>query len=101
MKPATVAEAAIDAVEAGRVHAVVGPGARRWCRQRVDALLADLDSRLTAGSAVPSALTCTLAPAMSSRTVASASDGSVITASARASSGVRTARNAFSGVPSG
>ncbi len=43
ISPAIVAQAAIDAVEAGRVHAVVGPGADRVARQRVDALLADLD----------------------------------------------------------
>ena len=43
ISPAIVAEAAIDAVEAGRVHAVVGPGADVAARQRVDALLADLD----------------------------------------------------------
>ena len=42
ISPAVVAEAAIDAVEAGRVHAVVGPGAAEVARQRVDALLADL-----------------------------------------------------------
>ena len=41
--------------------------------------------------AVPSAWTWTFAPAMSSRTVASASAASVITASVRESSGVRTA----------
>ena len=43
MTPATVAEAALAAVEAGRVHAIVGPGTERVVRQRVDALLADLD----------------------------------------------------------
>ncbi|HEX2283575.1 MAG TPA: SDR family NAD(P)-dependent oxidoreductase, partial [Mycobacterium sp.] len=43
ISPAVVAEAAIDAVEAGRVHAVVGPGAAEAARQRVDALIADLD----------------------------------------------------------
>ena len=43
ISPAIVAEAAIDAVEAGRVHAVVGPGADFVARQRVDALLADID----------------------------------------------------------
>jgi hypothetical protein len=37
-----VAEAAIDAVEADRVHAIVGPGADAVVRQRVDDLLADL-----------------------------------------------------------
>jgi hypothetical protein len=29
--PAVVAKAAIDAVEADRVHAIVGPALRRWC----------------------------------------------------------------------
>ena len=43
ISPAIVAEAAIDAVEAGRVHAVVGPGADFVARERVNALLADLD----------------------------------------------------------
>jgi NAD(P)-dependent dehydrogenase (short-subunit alcohol dehydrogenase family) len=43
MSPATVAEAAIAAVEAGRVHAIVGPGTAEVVRQRIDALLADLD----------------------------------------------------------
>jgi NAD(P)-dependent dehydrogenase (short-subunit alcohol dehydrogenase family) len=42
MKPSIVAEAAIEAVEAGRVHAIVGPGTAAVVRQRVDALLADL-----------------------------------------------------------
>jgi NAD(P)-dependent dehydrogenase (short-subunit alcohol dehydrogenase family) len=42
MKPAMVAEAAIEAVEAGRVHAIVGPGTETVVRQRVDGLLADL-----------------------------------------------------------
>jgi NAD(P)-dependent dehydrogenase (short-subunit alcohol dehydrogenase family) len=42
ISPAEVAQAAIDAVEAGRVHAVVGPGAAEGARQRVAALLADL-----------------------------------------------------------
>jgi short-subunit dehydrogenase len=42
MKPSLVAEAAIEAVEVGRVHAIVGPGAEAVARQRVDALLADL-----------------------------------------------------------
>jgi hypothetical protein len=37
-----VAEAALDAVQAGRVHAVVGPGAAQVARQRVDSLIADL-----------------------------------------------------------
>jgi NAD(P)-dependent dehydrogenase (short-subunit alcohol dehydrogenase family) len=40
--PSVVAEAAIDAVEAGRVHAVVGPGAAEVAKQRIEALLADL-----------------------------------------------------------
>ncbi|MFV9636833.1 SDR family NAD(P)-dependent oxidoreductase [Mycobacterium neumannii] len=43
ISPAVVADAAIAAVEAGRVHAVVGPDAAKAARQRVDALLADLD----------------------------------------------------------
>ncbi|UUO03148.1 SDR family NAD(P)-dependent oxidoreductase [Mycolicibacterium novocastrense] len=43
ISPAVVADAAIAAVEAGRVHAVVGPGAAPAARQRVDALLAELD----------------------------------------------------------
>lgn len=43
ISPELVAEAAIDAVEAGRVHAVVGPGADVVARGRVEALLADLD----------------------------------------------------------
>ena len=42
ISPAVVAEAAIDAVEAGLVHAVVGPGAAEVARARVDALLAEL-----------------------------------------------------------
>jgi NAD(P)-dependent dehydrogenase (short-subunit alcohol dehydrogenase family) len=42
MSPAAVAEAALDAVQAGRVHAVVGPGAAQVARQRVDSLIADL-----------------------------------------------------------
>jgi hypothetical protein len=37
-----VAQAAIDAVEADRVHAIVGPGAEMVVRQRVNGLLADL-----------------------------------------------------------
>lgn len=45
MKPATVADAAIEAVEAGRVHAIVGPGTETVVRQRVDGLLAALDRR--------------------------------------------------------
>jgi len=32
----------LAAVEAGRVHAIVGPGTEAVVRQRVDALLADL-----------------------------------------------------------
>ncbi|KUH75059.1 short-chain dehydrogenase [Mycolicibacterium novocastrense] len=43
ISPALVADAAIAAVEAGRVHAVVGPGAAPAARQRVEALLAELD----------------------------------------------------------
>jgi NAD(P)-dependent dehydrogenase (short-subunit alcohol dehydrogenase family) len=43
ISPAVVAEAAIGAVDAGLVHAVVGPGAAEVARLRVDALLADLD----------------------------------------------------------
>lgn len=43
ISPLIVAQAAIAAVEAGRVHAVVGPGAAEVARQRVDALLSDLD----------------------------------------------------------
>ncbi len=42
MKPATVAQVALEAVEAGWVHAVVGEGSDVVARQRVDALLADL-----------------------------------------------------------
>ena len=42
ISPAVVAEAAIEAVEAGLVHAVVGPGAAEVARARVDALLAEL-----------------------------------------------------------
>lgn len=42
IEPALVADAAFEAVEADRVHAVVGPGAADVARQRVDALLADL-----------------------------------------------------------
>ena len=42
MTPTTVARAALDAVEAGRVHAIVGPGTDVVVRRRVDALLADL-----------------------------------------------------------
>ncbi|MFI5508199.1 SDR family NAD(P)-dependent oxidoreductase [Mycobacterium sp. NPDC051804] len=43
ISPVLVAEAAIDAVETSRVHVVVGPGADSVARQRVEALLADLD----------------------------------------------------------
>jgi NAD(P)-dependent dehydrogenase (short-subunit alcohol dehydrogenase family) len=43
ISPYIVAEAAIEAVEAGRVYAVVGPGADVVARERVNALLADLD----------------------------------------------------------
>jgi NAD(P)-dependent dehydrogenase (short-subunit alcohol dehydrogenase family) len=43
ISPEIVAEAAIDAVEAARVHAVVGPGADFLAKERVNALLADLD----------------------------------------------------------
>jgi NAD(P)-dependent dehydrogenase (short-subunit alcohol dehydrogenase family) len=42
ISPTVVAQAALDAVEAERVHAVVGPGAAAASRQRIDALLADL-----------------------------------------------------------
>ena len=42
IEPAVVAEAALAAVEAGRVHAIVGPGSEHVVRGRVDALLADL-----------------------------------------------------------
>jgi NAD(P)-dependent dehydrogenase (short-subunit alcohol dehydrogenase family) len=42
VKPSIVAEAAIEAVEAGRVHAIIGPGTATVVRQRVDGLLADL-----------------------------------------------------------
>jgi NAD(P)-dependent dehydrogenase (short-subunit alcohol dehydrogenase family) len=42
ISPAVVAQAAIEAVEADRVHAIVGPGADVVVRQRVDGLLADL-----------------------------------------------------------
>ena len=41
IKPAEVAQAAIEAVEADRVHAIVGPGTDAVVRQRVDGLLAD------------------------------------------------------------
>lgn len=40
--PAAVADAAIAAVESGRVHAVVGSGAAPAARQRVDPPRADL-----------------------------------------------------------
>jgi NAD(P)-dependent dehydrogenase (short-subunit alcohol dehydrogenase family) len=42
ISPAVVAEAAIEAVEADRVHAIVGPHTDVVVRQRVDGLLADL-----------------------------------------------------------
>lgn len=42
MTPGTVADAALAAIEAGRVHAIVGPGTDSVVRGRVDALLADL-----------------------------------------------------------
>jgi hypothetical protein len=42
ISPAVVANAAIEAVEADRVHSIVGPGAEVVVRQRVDGLLADL-----------------------------------------------------------
>jgi len=42
ISPAVVAAAALDAVDADRVHAIVGPGADVVVRQRVDGLLADL-----------------------------------------------------------
>ena len=42
ISPAVVAEAAIGAVESGRVHAVVGPGAADAAGHRVTALLSDL-----------------------------------------------------------
>jgi NAD(P)-dependent dehydrogenase (short-subunit alcohol dehydrogenase family) len=40
--PSLIAEAAVAAVEAGRVHAVVGPGADVVSKRRVESLLADL-----------------------------------------------------------
>jgi NAD(P)-dependent dehydrogenase (short-subunit alcohol dehydrogenase family) len=43
ISPQVVAEAAVAAVESGRVHAVVGPGADVVARRRVEALLADLE----------------------------------------------------------
>jgi len=42
ISPAVVAAAALDAVEAGRVHAIVGPGTEFVVRQRVEGLLTDL-----------------------------------------------------------
>jgi NAD(P)-dependent dehydrogenase (short-subunit alcohol dehydrogenase family) len=42
ISPDVVAAAALDAVEADRVHAMVGPGIDAVVRQRMDALLADL-----------------------------------------------------------
>ena len=42
ISPALVAQAALDAVEADRVHAIVGPHTDVVVRQRVDGLLADL-----------------------------------------------------------
>jgi NAD(P)-dependent dehydrogenase (short-subunit alcohol dehydrogenase family) len=42
ISPTIVAQAAIEAVEADRVHAIVGPGTDAVVRQRVDGLLADL-----------------------------------------------------------
>jgi len=42
ISPAVVAAAALHAVDADRVHAIVGPGADVVVRQRVDGLLADL-----------------------------------------------------------
>ncbi len=42
ISPTVVAQAAVDAVEADRVHAFVGPGLDVVVRQRVDGLLADL-----------------------------------------------------------
>jgi short-subunit dehydrogenase len=42
ISPTVAAEAAIDAVESGRVHAVVGPGATEAAGQRVQALLSEL-----------------------------------------------------------
>jgi len=40
--PTVVAEAAIEAVQADRVHAIVGPATDVVVRQRVEGLLADL-----------------------------------------------------------
>jgi NAD(P)-dependent dehydrogenase (short-subunit alcohol dehydrogenase family) len=42
ISPTVVAQAAIEAVEADRLHAIVGPGMEAVVRQRVDGLLADL-----------------------------------------------------------
>jgi hypothetical protein len=42
ISPAIVAQTAIEAVEADRVHAIVGAGTEVVVRQRVDGLLADL-----------------------------------------------------------
>jgi NAD(P)-dependent dehydrogenase (short-subunit alcohol dehydrogenase family) len=42
ISPAVVAQAAIEAIEADRVHAIVGPATDVVVRQRVDGLLADL-----------------------------------------------------------
>jgi short-subunit dehydrogenase len=42
ISPSVVAQAAIEAVEADRVHAIVGPATDVVVRQRVDGLLADL-----------------------------------------------------------
>ena len=42
ISPTVVAEAALEAVAADRVHAIVGPGTDFVVRQRVDGLLADL-----------------------------------------------------------
>jgi hypothetical protein len=42
ISPAIVAQAAIEAVEADRVHAIVGPHTDVVVKQRVDGLLADL-----------------------------------------------------------
>jgi len=43
ISPLVVAEAAMAAVESGRVHAVVGPDADVVAKQRIQALLSDLD----------------------------------------------------------
>jgi NAD(P)-dependent dehydrogenase (short-subunit alcohol dehydrogenase family) len=40
--PLLIAQAATEAVEADRVHAIVDPGSEVVVRQRVDGLLADL-----------------------------------------------------------